>query len=268
VDVLASTPDGLISVGESNEFYILMEEAEGRNYFMDLEEIKRRGHLTPADKRKALTLSEFLVKIHSEKHDHPSLYKRRIRDTVGHGECVMGVLDTYPEVNFTDEQEFTEIAMKCVRWWGKIKSYSHRLCVVHGDFHPGNIWWYGGEEVGSEEDFILLDRSRGVYGEPADDVSCLSINYLFYALLRDNAFKPPFSELFECFLTNYLEKTNDHELLEVIAPFYAFRAVVIANPLFYPNVSDEVRRKLFNFAQGVLDAEEFELVRINQYLEG
>lgn len=42
-----------------------------------------------------------------------------------------------------------------------------RLRQVHGDFHPWKILF----ELGA--DFRLLDRSRGEFGDPADDVTSL-----------------------------------------------------------------------------------------------
>ncbi|MEW5760249.1 MAG: phosphotransferase [Candidatus Thermoplasmatota archaeon] len=260
IDVLAESDKKLISVGDAKEFYILMEEAKGEDYFQHLERIKENNYLTGKDEMKAKLLSDYLFEIHKEKLSNDILYKRRIRELIGHGECIMGIIDTYEDVEFTDEEELIEIAMKSMRFWKKMRNKGHRLSQVHGDFHPGNIWW-------RDDDFILLDRSRGEYGEPADDLSCLSINYLFYSLLQRNRFEGDFKRLFQIFFNNYIEKTGDREILSIIQPFYAFRAIVIANPLFYPNVSNDVRRKLFNFAQNVLAEDEFDIESIGDYIE-
>ncbi len=261
IDVMGVAKDKLVSIGDSREFFILMEEVEGSSYFNDLEAILSRGKLTKLDKERALKLSEYLVKIHSEKYDDPVLYRRKIRDTIGHGECLMGVLDTYPEVNFITDTDKTELVVKAVKWWGKLKNKSNRLCVVHGDFHPGNIWWQ------DNGDFTLLDRSRGIYGDPGDDVSCLLMNYIFYALQQHNEFKGIFRELYELFYNNYVIKTDDRKIAQVMAPFFAFRAVVVANPLFYPNVTDEVRRAVFNFANNILEIDEIDPADINSYIK-
>jgi aminoglycoside phosphotransferase (APT) family kinase protein len=253
--------ENMVSVGDCEEFFIVMEEAIGENYFIDLDSIKKMNALTDEDREKCVKLADYLVDIHKEKHENPVLYKRRIRDTVGHGECIMGVLDTYPEVKFTTHEEMTEFAQLAVKWWGKIKDKHRRLCVVHGDYHPGNIWW-------EDTDFVLLDRSRGIYGEPADDVTCLSINYLFYGLrMNENEFKGPFKELFELFLTRYLDRTKDTEMWDVMAPFFAFRTTVVCNPLFYPDVTDKTRRRLFNFALNVMEDDSFSVEKIPEYIQ-
>jgi len=52
----------------------------------------------------------------------------------------------------------------------------------------------------------------------------------------------------------------------VTAPFFAFRCAVVANPVFYPDLSAEARTKIFNFARAVLSAERFEAEKVNKYL--
>ena len=104
----------------------------------------------------------------------------------------------------------------------------------HGDFHPWNLLFREGT------DFSVLDRSRGEWGEPADDVAALGDQL---PLLRPAQGRPrtasaawpsrsarssaPSS-------TTYIEASGDDELLEVLPPFLAFRALVIAHPRWYP----------------------------------
>jgi aminoglycoside phosphotransferase family enzyme len=152
-----------------------------------------------------------------------------------------------------------------------MKSKAHRLCQIHGDFHPFNILFT------DKTDFILLDRSRGEYGEAADDVSALAINYIFWSLIKYDCFKTEFKELFDLFFKTYLENTKDEEILEIIQPFFTFRAIVIANPIFYPDSwfkeqgfkgdPKKIRRTLFNFAHKVLKEKKFKINKINKYLE-
>jgi hypothetical protein len=114
----------------------------------------------------------------------------------------------------------------------------------------------------------LLDRSRGIYGEPADDVTCLSINYLFYGLrVNEDAFEGPFKELFDLFLERYMIKTKDEEMWELMAPFFAFRTTVVCNPLFYPDVTDRTRRRLFNFALNAMEDDTFSSEKIPDYIQ-
>ena len=54
----------------------------------------------------------------------------------------------------------------------------------------------------------------------------------------------------------------------MIQPFFAFRGLVGASPVWYPNISLETRRKLFNFIRNVLQEEVFDYRGVVKYLEG
>ena len=95
----------------------------------------------------------------------------------------------------------------------------------------------------------------------------MTINYLFYSLQVYGRLAGPFETLFSRFWRNYLDKTGDEEMLEVVQPFYAWRGLVIASPVWYPNLSLEVRTKLFNFIRNVLETERFDLEDVNSYIE-
>jgi hypothetical protein len=131
---------------------------------------------------------------------------------------------------------------------------------VHGDFHPGNIWF-------QEDSFRLLDRSRGSWGDPADDLSCLGMNYVHYAIKDTGTFAGPFADLFRLFLKSYLEKMPDDGFFEVAQPFFAFRVLVLANPRFYPNDTSEIKRKLLNLGHAILESERLEVEEFSCYDE-
>lgn len=262
LDIGAFTEEGeLISLGKAGEFFLLTEYAQGRLYFHDLQQIAAVGELTAGDKERALALARYLANIHSQKKVAPELYRRRLRDLVGHGEGIMGLTDSYPSDFKLASPEFLEkVERKCVTWRWKIKDKTYRLSQVHGDFHPFNVLFRTGVE------FTLLDRSRGEWGEPADDVSCMTINYIFFSLQRYGMLAGPFEQLFHLFWDQYLELTGDEEMLCVVQPFYAWRALVVASPIWYPNLVPEVRRKLFNFLDSVLDLDVFDVQRVNNYM--
>ncbi len=263
IDITGETPDRLISLKEAREFYLFMDEAKGDPYFDDLNEILERGRLTEVDQKRAQALAHFLAEIHAIKYSEKNakaLYRRRIRDLIGHGECIMGIIDSYDRVEFTTDRELIDYAGKCLSWWGKIRDKRQRLCRVHGDYHPGNIWFQG-------DDFILLDRSRGSWGEPASDLSCLAVNYIYYAIKDRGTFEGPFAELLRLFLKTYLEETDDNSFFEVTQPFFAFRVLVLANPKFYPDDTSETKRKLLDFGLAVLETEIFDTERISEYME-
>lgn len=264
VDVGAFTADGksLKSLGDCTEFFIVTELVEGKLYHHDLDRLKETGRLDKVDKQRCLALSNYLVNIHKVKREAPWLYVRRARELVGHGECIMGLLDSYPpELDFVSASDLINIELDCVVWRWRLKRKAHRLSQVHGDFHPWNIMFREGT------DFTLLDRSRGEWGEPADDVTAITINYIFYSLQKYGKLTGIFGHLFKFFWKNYLEKTHDWEILEAVQPFYAWRGLVLASPIWYPSLSNDVRVKLLNFVKNVLQVEKFDLEGVDSYIE-
>ncbi|MCD6470225.1 aminoglycoside phosphotransferase family protein [Candidatus Bathyarchaeota archaeon] len=264
IDVGAFTSSGALkSLGDCREFFILTEYVEGEPYYLDLEAIKSRGKASDLDIKRCLALSDYLVRIHSIKGENlEQLYIRRVRDLIGHGECIMGLIDSYPSgLNYANEKTLMNIEKKCVEWRWKLKKKTYRCSCVHGDFHPWNILFHEGL------DFTVLDRSRGEWGEPADDLAAMTINYLFYSLQTYGEIKDPFKMMFEIFWENYLNKTGDEEILSVIQPFYAWRGLVIASPIWYPNLPTEIREKIFNFIKNVLGTEKFNPKIVSSYLE-
>jgi hypothetical protein len=263
IDVGAFTVKGesLKSLGDCGEFFILTELVDGKLYHFDLDHLKESRQLSELDEQRCLALSDYLVEIHRVKRDAPWLYVRRARELVGHGECIMGLLDSYPhELDFVSESNLIDIERNCVIWRWRLKRKAHRLSQVHGDFHPWNVMFREGT------DFTVLDRSRGEWGEPADDVTAMTINYIFYSLQKYGELTGVFEHLFNLFWKNYLEKTDDWEILEVVQPFYAWRGLVVASPIWYPNLNRDVRIKLLNFVRNVLQFERFDLERVNSYI--
>ncbi len=260
VDVLSEMKDGTIkSIGGGKEYYLLMEQASGEHYFHDLSMMGDKERLDKTDIDKIESMTSYLSQIHSVKKASKTLYWRKVRDIIGHGECMMGVFDTYPDGTLSYE-EIAGIEKKCIDWRARIKPLYARLCQVHGDFHPGNIWFQ------SNREFVLLDRSRGAWGDAADDVTALTINYIFFSINRFGYLQGAFQEAFNLFYETYLSKSGDSDLLKVVAPFYAFRGAVVANPVFYPDVTSENRRKIIGFINAILDDNSFELKKINEYI--
>jgi len=249
----------LISIGNVEEFGLLTEYAQGEVYAHDLERLRDAGGLTELDIPRADALCDYLVEIHKVSGCDPGLYLRRIRELVGHGECIMGIADSYPPHPLAPASLLEKIEHLAVGWRWRMKSFTHRLRQVHGDFHPWNILF------GPGVDFSLLDRSRGEYGDPADDVTSLTMNYLFFSLQRTGRLEGGFETLFLRFWERYLENSRDREMRKVAAPFLAFRSLVMASPLWYPTLSDIVRRKLLTFAVAVLESDSFDPRKANDY---
>jgi hypothetical protein len=251
----------LTSAAGAVECFLLMERADGEPYARDLERIRRQGRLGRGDLQRAVTLAEYLAGIHAVPGPDPALYDRRLRDTLGMGEGIMGVLDSYPpDFPLLPRKRQRDVEQGCVALRYRLKEMAGRLRQVHGDFHPWNILF------GAGTDFHLLDRSRGEWGEPADDVAALSINYVLFALLRQGRFAGPFAELFEAFYETYLLRAQDMGVTQALPFFYVFRGLVIASPVWYPTLREDVRSKLLRFVETMLVVEDFEHQELNAYL--
>jgi hypothetical protein len=261
LDVGGLTPDGdLIPLGSVEEFFILTDYVEGKGYFQDMARLQNGGELTELDRARADALCDYLVGIHQIPSPDPGLYIRSIRELLGHGECIMGLTDSYPPSHeIFSAQVLEDIEHHCVAWRWRLKQFTHRLRQIHGDFHPWNILF------GSGTEFRLLDRSRWEYGDPADDLASLTLNYVFSSLQGNGRVEGSLGELFRRFWRRYLDKSGDQEMLSVIAPFFAFRGLVMASPVWYPSLSSAVRKALFNLIRAVLQADRFDPELVNEY---
>jgi thiamine kinase-like enzyme len=263
-DVLGLTHDGgLISLGEVEDFLLLTNYASGLPYAQDLITIRDTGRAQPLDRQRVRVLAQYLAKIHQVVKDDPLLWRRRLRDLIGHGEGIMGLADSYP-ADFAPISTAELIALENTanRWRWRLKPLHHRLRQVHGDFHPFNIIFRPGSI-----DFTLLDRSRGAWGEPADDVSCLAINFIFFSLQRSGRLAEPFTGLYHTFWETYLAERADDDLCRVIQPWFTWRALVLASPQWYPHQSFQSRQAMLALARNVVAADEFDWRNPQQYLE-
>jgi Phosphotransferase enzyme family len=266
LDVSAIESTGrLLSLGDAQEFCLWTEYAPGECYVKDLERLRDDGALTELDLARADALCDYLVDIHKvrgpEGDINGEIYVRRIRELVGDGECIMGMADSYPAHPLFAPSVLERIEHLSVAWRWRLKRLTHRLRQVHGDFHPWNILFQPGLE------FSLLDRSRGEFGDPADDVVCLTMNYLFFSLQRSTRLEGPLETLYLRFWRRYLDQTEDREMLQVVAPFIAFRGLVLASPVWYPHLKEIVRRKILTFLFAVLESDSFDPEKTNDYCE-
>jgi tRNA A-37 threonylcarbamoyl transferase component Bud32 len=261
VDVGAVTTDGSMkTLGDVKEPFILTEFVEGRVYREDLDRIKETGRATPLDHDRVRAMARYLAELHAEKRVDPGYYERRNRELLGHNECIFGLTDSYPsDHEWIRPKMLEDIEKKCVEWRWRNKPLTHRLSRVHGDFHPFNVLFREGT------DFTVLDRSRGEYGDPADDLGAMSINYLFWGLMHSGEFREPFRGLWDTFYSTYLDASGDEELLSVIPPYLSWRALIVGSPVWY-RIDEGVRRKLINFARNVLGESPFDWRRVEHLL--
>jgi len=253
LDVGAFRGDGSsVSLKDSAEFYLLTDYAPGTPYAEDLRRIATAEVARSDDVERVQTLVDYLVDLHQERHDSPLIYERSLRDLFGSGEGIFGIVDGYPRddrgVSF---ERLHRLEARCLEHRWALKQRPPRLSRIHGDFHPFNVLF---DEKG---ELRVLDTSRGSLGDPADDVACMAVNYLFFALEHPSSWGAALRALWYRFWESYLGRTGDGELLDVVAPFLAWRVLVLACPLWYPKLATTARNRLLEFAEAALGAPRF-----------
>ncbi|MGZ3419638.1 MAG: phosphotransferase family protein [Polyangiales bacterium] len=256
------TVDGhghLASLGDVRDFFLVTAYGRGEPYFLDLERIAKTGVATDEDRARCERLAEHLAKIHGTRKDAPELYLRRLRDLVGHHECMAGLIDSYDghaEEGIPPRPFFRHIEHWAIEERHRQKAFTHRLRRVHGDYHPWNVLFEG---EGFARRLVLLDRSRGEWGEAADDLAAMAINYVFFAARAGQGASGPLADLFRRFFATYIGSTGDREVLDVIAPYFVWRALVVASPVWYPRLDPDVRGHMFSIMQKVMHHPRFDV---------
>jgi hypothetical protein len=253
IDVGALGEDGeLVSLSRAGEFYLLTRFAEGSIYAGDLRRVADSG-ATGVDRERSAGLASYLAELHREPLDNDELYRRSLRDLVGSGEGIFGLVDNFPaDVDGAPARRLQAIETRCNEWRWRLRDRPHRLRRIHGDFHPFNIVF---DDAGK---LSLLDASRGSFGDPANDASCLAINYPFFALGHPGGWQRGLRDLWFGFWRTYAAESRDAELLEVVAPYLAWRGLVLANPLWYPELGAADRGSVLDLIEAALDAPRFD----------
>jgi aminoglycoside phosphotransferase (APT) family kinase protein len=256
LDVGAIRADGagLVSLGGTGEFYLLTSYANGHVYAEELRRIAHAARLEPGDVAHSEALARYLAELHAQKfEDGFRRYVRSLRDLTGSGEGIAGIVDGYPDgVPSAPRERLEAIERRALEWRFRLRGKARRLSRVHGDYHPFNVVF------DESDDLALLDAARGSAGDPADDVTCMAINYVFFAVEAPGAWKGALGQLWHRFWDVYLEASGDDELLSVAAPFLAWRGLVVCNPVWYPRVDGAARDRVLQLIERTLEAPRFD----------
>jgi hypothetical protein len=244
---------GLLSLAEAGEFYLLTEWAPGSPYADDLRRVVADGRCTERDRARAVALARHAARIHGEKIGDPDRYRRSVRDLLGHGEGISGIVDGYAsDTPGAPPDRLRRIEERCLDWRWVLRAHEGRLARTHGDYHPFNVVFEEGVR------FTLLDASRGCAGDPADDVTAMAVNYFFFAAAHGQAWEAGTGPLWRIFWATYLDESGDCGILEVLAPWLAWRCLVVACPRFYPRLPAEARDRVLRLAERALSSSAFD----------
>ena len=254
LDVGAINSDGsLSSLRGSGELYLITSYARGAIYADDLREVARTGKATAKDLGRVQVLAHYLAKLHTPLADPPR-YRRAIRDLIGHGEGIYGIVDAYgEEVPSAAPPRLAELERACAQWRWDLRGKASRLCRTHGDFHPFNVVFDDGTH------FTTLDASRGTCGDPADDLTAMAVNFLLFGMESRASWRTGLGMLWHAFWNEYFAARPDPELLACAPPYWTWRTLVVCNPVFYPELSAQGRDRLLGLAERALSARRLDL---------
>ena len=88
-------------------------------------------------------------------------------------------------------------------------------------------------------------------------MTCMAINYAFFALGKPCAWRDALGPLWHGFWHAYVAATGDAEVFDVAAPLFAWRGLVLASPVWYPDLTAEDRDRVLSFVERVLAASSF-----------
>lgn len=252
VGTLVDHGDVMVSLRDSGEFWLLTEWAQGEPYANDLRSLGAGRALTDEDLRRCDALVAQLHGIHRLPPLHPGTWRRALRDLVGHGEGIFGLVDAFDDnVPGVPLRRLRHIEEACVAWRWRLRDMEDRLCRTHGDFHPFNVLFNGDQPV-------LLDASRGAQGDPGDDVACMAINFIFFAQERPQTWADSLGRLWDRFWAGYLKGAPGADVRVSAPVFLAWRALVLCHPGWYPNVTAAQRTRVLDFVDAALASPVFD----------
>ena len=254
LDVGAIRRDGhLVSLRDAGEFYLISSFAPGSPYAEDLRRVASEGVAGELDLARCDALAGYLARLHTPIDDRPVAYRRSVRDLIGSGEGIFGVIDGYPpDAPGAPPERLRAIEARAAEWRWRLRDADTRLTRTHGDFHPFNVVFDRGAVP------AVLDASRGCAGDPADDVTAMALNYVFFALDRPRSWALGLGPLWRRFWSRYLHERPDPALLAVAPPYLAWRGLVMASPAFYPGLPAASRDALLGLVERALEVGRFD----------
>ena len=112
-------------------------------------------------------------------------------------------------------------------------------------------------------------RAEGLFGLefsilPAWDSA--QERYLFFSLGTRGGLEGALRHIWLHFWDTYLETSGDREILSCVAPFFTWRCLVLASPIWYPHLDAKVRQDLLSFAETLLAGATFDPEKVNELI--
>lgn len=257
---LGFVEDGELVSGGYGEPFLVTAYADGAIYAHDLHALADADQPASRDYARVRAIASYISEM-ARRPATPAQYRRAIRDIVGGGEGIFGLRDAYSDEDpIATPARLERIVLQACGARERLRRFEHRATQTHGDLHPFNVVF------DTDNRLCLLDRSRGGFGDIADDVTCMAINYLAFALQRRGSFAGALRALWAELWSRVMEESGDREILHVVPVFFAWRTLVLASPVWYPDTTAEVRDTLLRFAERLLEGAPFDPTRVDELL--
>jgi len=220
--------------------YQVIDYVSGKEFFETITNLEEKFDLVTPYLDKII---DYLVQLHSIKPDFNkqktnNLYNRHLKDVIG-SEVFLDVLDAWSENDDLVTLKIKEkVNSKLFILREQYKNNYKRCSRIHADLHFGNIFF------NMKKELTVLDSARNPWGEPADDLICLLINFDYISIKKHKEITSYYENIKQYILKRYLEKTKDSDIKNYFDLFYILRLFILLNPNFFNN-NNKVRKILF-----------------------
>ncbi|MFS8131021.1 MAG: phosphotransferase [Candidatus Dojkabacteria bacterium] len=254
-----------VSIDGIENVFQVMEFAEGKSYIEFISKISKEETLSKQQKEIIENISSYMARIHEIKPMQLSdeifkhYYWRHSQDYIG-SEVFMDIMDVWDNDKLLDAQGKTEMMTNLFRIRESLRSEYKRCSMIHSDLHPDNIR--------VQEDLTIrpLDSARAMWGEPADDLTSMLANFIYFGLKNDGSLKGSYLEAYNLMLNKYIELTQDKDISKHAQLYLPVRLLILAHPDFFSSDTLELKNMLINFAKKILNDSHFDLLVVPKLL--
>ncbi len=247
----------VVVLDKPNTFFQIEEEVKGQLYWDILEKAVKNNTVSKEDLNYIDLILEHLTQkkqVKEEKAD--MIYLQYLNNIMRQLFYEAYNIDRVTEKKMN--KEIFEIVLNCVHKWHYIADLKDRLKLIHGDFHPMNIFI-------SDNKIRTIDSLGFGTGEIADDLGTFTGFLIYFMVTNEN--NEAIYKIFDYLFENYYKQTQDKEMPKIIQFFIGYRLFGVANPLFSPDVCKKDVIKLMKISNKISGLEKFDYKKIKEYLK-
>lgn len=204
--------------------------------------------LIAADRAWFVRLREAMTHIHSISAPPPvavHIHRRKLRETVGHSELLLGILDSFGTIDGFGRKQQMEYATAAIAARYALIDDLPLVTQVHGDLHCGNV-------LIGDSDLHLVDPGRGQFGHPAEDIASAVVDLILWSVFRFNGLEGAYLEAVSILLDDYVAATNRQDTFRYLPFYLGAKCPVVVHPGLYPDIPGRLRIPFLKIGSAVL----------------